>query len=114
MLDILFRIAKWLFGKETTGSIIIKAILVFFLGATVYGMASIAWETATEDVMWDNDESRHLNRCETYLREKEYGELWDYLDLYDLTDEKYQVYWAAVEYRVEQIEQKQLEEMEWH
>lgn len=110
LLDIIFKILKFLFGEANIGGVIVKAFLVFLLGTTVIGTAGLVWESATEDVVWNNDESRRISSCETYLKEKRYGELWDYLDLYDLKGERYEVYWNAVENRMEEIQEKQLEQ----
>lgn len=90
-----------------------KGLLLVFLASMTTGTASMLWETYVEDVIWENDEARIISHCETYLKEKQYGELWEYLELYDLRDEKYDVYWKAIDHRLEEIqdEQKQRAEM---
>lgn len=81
-----------------------KCVLLFFLVIYFFSMTSLLWESATEDVMWENDEARRLSSCEEDLREKQYGELWDYMELYELYDSKYDKYWEAVENRMEELQ----------
>lgn len=106
MLRIIFLIINWFSSSKGYGAIIVKAIIVFLLGTTVISSIGLTWEVYTEDVMWDNDEARQLGYCKRYLNEKQYGQLWEQLELYDLYDEKYQEYWDVIEERVEQIEEQ--------
>lgn len=85
--------------------IVLKSLVVLLEVIIIWSMASVLWEYATEDVIWENDESLRITNCETYLREKEYGELWEYLELYDLHGERYQVYWNAIEDRLDEIQE---------
>lgn len=112
ILNAIIKLVKFLFGEPSIGGVIVKALVVFLLGATVIGTAGLVWESATEDVVRSNDEAKRISRCETYLREKQYGELWEYLNLYDLEGERYEVYWNAVDNRIEEIKEKQLEKLE--
>ena len=96
-------------GKNTGLKLIGKGVLLFFLITMTMATVSLLWETYTEDVAWESDEARRISRCETFLREKEYGELWDYLELYDLQGKRYDVYWDAVDQRLEEIQQEQWE-----
>lgn len=95
--------------KNPVIKLIAKGVLLFFL--VIYTMASVSmlWETYTEDVAWDSDEARRVSRCETYLKEKQYGKLWEYLELYDLQGKRYDVYWDAVDQRLEEIQKEQKE-----
>lgn len=95
--------------KNSMIKLVAKSVLLFFL--VIFNMSSVSllWETYTEDVAWESDEARRISRCETYLREKEYGILWEYLELYDLYGERYEGYWDAVETRLEEIQKEQSE-----
>lgn len=106
MLHIIFSIINWFSNSKGYGSIIVKLIIVFLLGTMVVSSIGITWGIYTEDVVWENDEARHLGYCKRYLNEKQYGHLWEQLELYDLYDEKYQEYWDAIEEQVEQIEEQ--------
>lgn len=90
--------------------IVLKSLVVFFEVTLILSMAGLLWEYVTEDVIWENDESLRITNCETYLREKEYGNLWEYLELYDLHGERYQVYWDAIEDRMDEIQENKA----WH
>lgn len=90
--------------KNSTLAFVGKCVLLFFLVTYFFSATSLLWESATEDVMWENDEARMLSSCEEALREKEYGELWDYMELYELYDSKYDIYWDAVENRLEELQ----------
>ena len=90
--------------------IVLKSLVVLFEVTLILSMSGLLWEYVTEDVIWENDESLRITNCETYLREKEYGKLWEYLELYDLSGERYQVYWDAVEDRLDEIQENKT----WH
>lgn len=90
--------------NNTVVGLIIKCVLLLFLIIYFMSMLSLLWQSATEDVLWKEDEARKISYCEEYLREKEYGELWEYLELYDLYDSRYDIYWKAVENRLDEIQ----------
>lgn len=96
---------KW--NKPTIATVVLKSIIITFEMILIMSMTALMWEYVTEDVIWENDESMRISSCETYLREQEYGRLWDYLELYDLEGARYQIYWDAVEERVEEIQKIQ-------
>lgn len=98
--------------KYSTGKLIAKSALLFFLVIWVMAMVSLLWETYTEDVAWESDEARIISSCESNLREKEYGELWEYMDLYDLEGKRYDVYWNAVDRRLDEIQYEQWKKAE--
>lgn len=99
--------------KNIVIKLIAKASLLFFLVTFIMASVSLLWETYTEDVAWDSDEARRVSRCETYLKEKQYGKLWEYLELYDLEGKRYEVYWDAVDQRLEEIQEEQRGK-QWH
>lgn len=70
-------------------------------------MFSLIWETYIVDFSWDNATARQISICEGHLKEKEYGELWEYLVLYQLEDEEFDKYWDAVNARLEEMENEQ-------
>ena len=98
--------------KNPMIKLIAKSVLLFFLIIFTMSSVSLLWETYTEDVAWENDEARRVSRCETYLREKQYGKLWEYLELYDLQGKRYEVYWNAVDQRLEEIQEEQNKKMQ--
>lgn len=93
--------------KYSTTGLIVKCVVLFFLAIFIMSSISLLWESYVEDVAWESDEARRISSCETYLREKEYGELWDYMELYELEGERYEVYWNAVNHRLDEIQHEQ-------
>jgi hypothetical protein len=84
-----------------------KCVLLVFLVIMVMASSSMLWETYTSEVAWENDEAIRISRCETYLREKQYGKLWEYMNLFNLNGKRYEVYWDAVDKRLQEIQQQQ-------
>lgn len=82
--------------------IVIKGIvlslvsLTFFLTAiAVIGLVADEYDTTKADI---------VDRCNDYYYDKEYGDLYDYLILYDAYDEAYDVYWEIIDGYVNYIE----------
>lgn len=88
-----------------------KCVLVPFLLWYIFLMLSFIWETYIEDTLWEGDEARKISCCKEYYIEEEYAELWNYMELYDLHGERYDVYWDAIEQRMEEIQA--LQEEKW-
>lgn len=77
----------------TVKSLVLAGLLGILLMFMLYTISFVAEETGyANDKAWLND------RCNKYYYEKQYGELYDYLALYDLyADEDFAIYWEMVE-----------------
>lgn len=99
--------------KKVGVKFFIKLFAKFLFAAVlIFGLTQGAF-TMVEDSLWDmeynNDVAGMLNRCDEYLIKKEYGRLWEYLELYDLCDSQYDTYWREVEDRYNEIQDVQWE-----
>lgn len=70
------------------GALILGYVLVTMLIGLIY--------TASEGGS-DVSKADAINRCEHYYHERDFVGLYDYLELYHLMDEQYDLYWEAAE-----------------
>ena len=49
-----------------------------------------------EDYSWDHNETNRIYGCDSYYYDHDYGNLRDYLTLYNLYDDTYAIYWESV------------------
>ena len=71
----------------------IMALLLLFI--LIYSAVAVVIYNL-EDYSYDNDESNRITACDRYYYEGDCGELRDYLTLYELRGETYDVYWEYV------------------
>ena len=76
--------------------ILLKCVAVFFAVMMLWGIGIFLVDSIVEY----NDEKNvadKIRACDSYYYEKDFGDLRDYLILYDLYDTPYALYWEAVD-----------------
>lgn len=81
---------------------VIKMILktIFVLGMAIgwlFTAVSLVWMVFEEATDYYDSDVYRMNRCDEYYYEKDYAEMLDYMNLYQMYDEKYDVYWEVVD-----------------
>ena len=81
---------------------VIKMILktIFVLGMAIgwlFTAVSLVWMVFEEATDYYDSDAYRMNRCDEYYYEKDYAEMLDYMNLYQMYDEKYDVYWEVVD-----------------
>ena len=76
---------------------VIKMILktIFVLGMAIgwlFTAVSLVWMVFEEATDYYDSDAYRMNRCDEYYYEKDYAEMLDYMNLYQMYDEKYDVY----------------------
>lgn len=75
--------------------VLLKVLCVGIIFLTIYSMANVGIENIIESSE-EKDMSSYVNACDRYYYEKQYGQLRDYLFLYELYDDTFDVYWEVV------------------
>ncbi len=75
--------------------IALKAAAVILIGFIVFEMYWGTFQIAAEGENKISD-ADGINWCEEYYHERDYAQLYDFLTLYDLYEDCYDVYWEAV------------------
>ena len=91
----------WKFSDETGNyEVNMSTLAVKFVGCVIalFVVFSVLWaliDTAVDEGKYSGD-AYHLDWCEREYIDREYNELYDTLDLYRLTSDKYALYWEMV------------------
>ena len=91
----------WKFSDETGSyEVRIPALAVKAVGCVIalFFVFSVLWgliDTAVDEGKYSGD-AYHLDWCEREYIDRRYHELYDTLDLYQLTSDKYALYWEMV------------------
>ena len=84
-------------GEVSKAGIVFKIILLAAMLFGLYFIGSLILGDAKYKSGGLMDEADHMNRLEEDYLEKDYGEMYERLSMFELTSEAYDVYWEIAE-----------------
>lgn len=88
--------------KDKTGeykvnlvAFIIKSIAAFLVVLTAISAIGVVWEMVIDEAEYSGQEY-YLSRCEQLYMDREFSQLYDNMNLYNLTEPEYDKYWELV------------------